>query len=166
MRKQLYLDFKNKLKSIKDADNAPIFNHFDIWNRNVEFAEVETPFATPAVFIEFMPISWRNNSNKVQEADLRIRLHIVTRWFSGTADYSPTEQKALEYLDIADTVFKHLQGFSGSNFNRWTRTESIINHNHEGYVDSVEEYACNLRDYTAVPEVTTVQATPHIIKGK
>jgi len=82
-------------------------------------------------------------------ASVTVRLHIVTEWFAGTADYSPTEQQALEFLDIIDHLVAALQGFSTSYMNGWMRTRSITNHDHERYVDNVEEYTCNLTDTLA-----------------
>ena len=106
MKKQLYLAIKNRLKNIPGADGQPLFKHFDLWNQQVEFIEQETPFLTPAVFVEFLPMKWRTLGNRVQDADLITRLHIVTEWHALTADYTPDdeEDRALEYLDIVDSV--------------------------------------------------------------
>ena len=101
MKKQLYLAIKNRLKNIPGADGQPLFKHFDLWNQQVEFMEQETPFLTPAVFVEFLPMKWRTLGNRVQDADLITRLHIVTEWHALTADNVPAEEQelALVYLD-------------------------------------------------------------------
>ncbi|MBR3571668.1 MAG: hypothetical protein IKN99_00215, partial [Bacteroidales bacterium] len=70
MKKQLYLAIKNRLKNIPGADGQPLFKHFDLWNQQVEFIEQETPFQTPAIFVEFQPLQWRTLGNRVQDADL------------------------------------------------------------------------------------------------
>lgn len=161
MKKQLYLDIKNRLKDITAADGEPVFKHFDLWNQQVEFLEEETPFLTPAIFIEFLPHEWKTLGNRRQHAVLNIRIHIVTQWFAGTADYSPTEQQALEYLDIVDCVVAAMQNFSASSTNSWMRTRTVPNHNHERYVDNIEEYTCDLVDDSAVvTNATTVLAEP------
>ena len=164
MRKQLYLDIKNRLKTVKNENDEQLFQHFDLWNRQVEFIEQETPFACPAVFVEFMPMAWKTRGNRVQDCDLTVRLHIVTEWYAETADYSPTEQQALEFLDIIDKVVAQLQGFGTEYMNAWMRTQSITNHDHERYVDNVEEYTCNLRDLSAVRQYAPV--TPDLIVNK
>lgn len=176
MKKQLYLAVKNRLKNIPGADGQPLFKHFDLWNQQVEFIEQETPFLTPAVFVEFLPMKWRTLGNRVQDADLTIRLHIVTKWNGLTADYSPEEEDALAYLDIVDSVVAAMQNFAAPGTNAWMRTQTIPNHNHERYVDSVEEYICRVTDNSAntpmtgvnedviVPEKQYVTLTPVVTK--
>jgi hypothetical protein len=161
MRAKLYLDVKNRLKSITGADGEPMFRHFDLWNRQVEFIEQETGIAFPAIFVEFAPIQWRTLGNRVQDATLTVRLHIVTEWFAETADHSPVEERALAYLDIADRVAAAMQGFAPEGAGAWMRSQSITDHDHGQYTDSVEEYVCNLRDLSAV-ETGYVQVTPEI----
>jgi hypothetical protein len=165
MRKQLYLDIKNQLKTVKNEAGEQLFKHFDLWNRQVEFIEQETPFECPAIFVEFAPMNWRTLGNRVQECELTINLHIVTEWYAGTADYSPTEEQALRFLDIIDSVAAVLQGFATEYMNCFMRTQSITNHDHERYVDNVETYKCNLRDASAVQQFATVQVVPVINKN-
>ena len=154
MRKQLYLDIKNCLKAITDTEGETIFKHFDLWNQQVEFIEQETPFAVPAIFIEIKPVEWQQLGFNKQHADAIIRVHIVTPWFAQTADYSPYEEEMLNYLDLADLVVKALDNFAPSAGNNFMRTNSITNHNHERYVDSVEEYKCRVSDTSAVINFT------------
>jgi hypothetical protein len=161
MRKGLYLAIKSRLKGIKVGEGKEMFQHFDLWNRQVEFIEQETPFACPAVFVEFSPIAWQTLLHKVQEAQLTVRLHIVTEWYAGTADYSPTEDQALEFLDVTDRVVAAMQGFSTEWTNSWMRSLSVTNHDHERYVDNVEEYVCNVRDFSAV-EKGYAEARPEL----
>jgi hypothetical protein len=152
MLKQIFLDIENKLKTIKNAENEPLFQFFDLWNRQVEFMEQESGLLFPACFIEFLPISWKNQSQKVQDADLSIRLHIVTEWFADTFDKTPENirQKSLEMLDLENRVFKALQHFTPTNCNGFMRTQTVINHDHEGCVDTRQEYICNMLDYSAL----------------
>ncbi len=112
MRKLLYLDIKNHLKTIQNELGEQLFKHFDLWNKQMEFIEQETPFECPAVFVEFMPMAWRTLGNRMQDCTLNVRLHIVTEWHNNTADYSPYEEQALEFLDIIDRVVYEMQGFN------------------------------------------------------
>lgn len=166
MKKQLYLDIVNHLKTIKDENGIQLFQHFDLWNQQVAFLEENTSFNLPAVFVEFTPHTWQTLGNRKQCADLTIRLHIVTQWFSDTADYVPEEfmLKAVEYLDIIDKVVAALQNFAPANANAWMRTRSIPNHDHGRYVDSIEEYICNIVDTSAVQLKQQVTAAPVIVK--
>jgi hypothetical protein len=165
MRKQLYLDIKARLQGVTDADGAPLFRHFDLWNRQIEFLDVETPFACPAVFVEFAPMVWRTLGNRVQECELTVRLHIVTEYSFETAAYSPIEEQSLAFLDVIDRVVASLQGFGTGYMNGWMRRQSVTNHDHEELVDSVEEYVCNLRDTSAVRATTAVTAQPKVTDG-
>jgi len=151
MRAQLFLSIQDSLKEIKGNDGLPVFKHFDLWNRQVAFIEKETPFPFPAIFVEFLPIQWETHGQRVQRADMFVRLHIVTQWFSQTGSYSPDQENALTYLDLSGLVHKQLQGNPILLTNGWMRTQSIINHDHETIVDSIEEYKCQVVDYGAQP---------------
>jgi len=162
MIKNLYLAIVTALKTVKDDSNNQYFKSFDLWNQNVEFLEMDEPFSTPAVFIEFDPISWQTLGNKNQEAMATIRLHIVTQWHANTADNVAAEFRtpALAYLDAPSRVLKAMQGLviqptaTMRCSNTWTRTQSIVNHNHEKYVDSVEVYTTHIFDDSAVSKST------------
>lgn len=180
MKKQLYLSIKNRLKDIPGPDGESLFKHFDLWNQQVEFIEQETPFQCPAVFVEFLPLQWQTMGNRVQSADLTTRLHIVTEWHALTADNVPEEEQemALVYLDIVDSVVAAMQNFAAPCTNAWMRTQTIPNHNHERYVDSVEEYICKVTDNSAntpmqgvsgntiVPEKRYVTLNPVVTKDE
>lgn len=165
MIKELYLAIEDMLMAITEeqapgvtAQPAQVFKHFDLWNRQVEFIEQETPFQTPAIFTEFTAIRWRELGQHVQEADLTLRFHIVTPWYANTAaNTSNVRHEALAYLDLPTVLFRHIQGKHSrfpdrrgepviGNFNAMTRVGSIVNHDHERFVDSIEEYTCHLKD--------------------
>lgn len=186
MIRYLYLALEEKLLAITDEQEnpQPLFKHCDLWNRQVEFLEQETPFQTPAVFVEFTNIEWRTLGQHVQDADLTIRLHIVTPWYANTASNvqnADVRATALSYLDIPTVLFRQLHGQHGTvaapvetqapaspgqeetptppkvigTFNALVRTSSTVNHDHERYVDSIETYRCHLQDTSfTFPKVT------------
>lgn len=166
MRKQLFLDIRNCLETIKDNEGNNVFQHFDLWNQNVEFLEQNSPFQVPAVFIEFVPIQWQSQGLNKQNAELYIRVHIVTKWHAQTAAYTPTDiqLRELDYLNLANHVAYALMNFAPASGNRMIRTNSEINHNHTSYIDSVEVFKCGIVDPTAttILELTPVDATPII----
>lgn len=185
MIKTLYLAIEQKLMAIYEDQPAgrnqarptPFFKHFDLWNQQVEFLEQETPFNTPAVFVEFDPINWKTTGGKLQEAEITIKLHIVTPWYANTPANTPSEQRtqALEYLTIPSLVVAAMQGLviappndSVIGFsNTWTREQSIVNHNHEHYVDSVEVYKTHVYDRSAELKYSTHRiVTYEIDEGK
>ena len=157
MIKHLYLAIVAALKEVKDGNGNQYFKSFDLWNQNVEFMEEDEPFDRPAVFIEFDPINWQALGGKNQEAVATVRLHIVTDWHANTADNVASEYRtqALAYLDAPSYVLKAMPGLviqptaAMRCSNTWTRTQSIVNHNHERYVDSVEVYTTHIFDDSA-----------------
>ena len=157
MIKHLSLAIVAALKEVKDGNGNQYFKSFDLWNQNVEFMEEDEPFDRPAVFIEFDPINWQALGGKNQEAVATVRLHIVTDWHANTADNVASEYRtqALAYLDAPSYVLKAMQGrviqptAAMRCSNTWTRTQSIVNHNHERYVDSVEVYTTHIFDDSA-----------------
>ncbi|MDY0324491.1 MAG: hypothetical protein RBR24_10830 [Candidatus Carbobacillus sp.] len=160
MRKQLYLDIKNCLKAILKEDETPVFKHFDLWNQQVDFLEKETPFAYPAIFIEFLPITWTKMGMNKQAADVTVKIHIVSRWYNNTADYNPQHLDALEYLELPDIVNNAITNFAPTAGNRFMRTASTINHNHETILDSIEEFVCNVIDISGCKQYLEVDAAP------
>jgi len=146
MRKQLYLAIIERLKTITDAFNKPVIQHFDLWNHNVEFIELETAFNCPAVFIEFTPISWKNLQGPVQEADITINLHIITRWENISADGSASQEQALQLFDFIDDIKKALIGLQRSGLSGFKRTASNTNHDHEEIVESIETFQVHVID--------------------
>lgn len=146
MRKQLYLAVIERLKTITNGWSEPVIQHFDLWNHNVEFIEQETAFNCPAVFIEFAPISWKNLQGPVQEADITIKLHVVTRWEDLSADGSESQEQALELFDLLDSIKKALSGLQGIGFSAFKRIGSDTNHDHEEIVESIESFQVHVID--------------------
>lgn len=192
MIKTLYLAIEQQLMAIKkqpmEIEDPEIivkggqplpsfFKHFDLWNQQVEFLEQETPFNTPAVFVEFDPINWHTTGKNIQEAEITVKLHIVTPWYANTPANTPQAQRtqALEYLTIPSLVVAAMHGLviappndSVIGYsNTWTREQSIVNHNHEHYVDSVEVYKTHVYDRSAELKYSTHRiVTYEIEEGK
>ena len=55
-----------------------------------------------------------------------------------------------------DSVVAAMQNFAAPCTSSWMRTQTIPNHNHERYVDSVEEYICRVIDDSANTPMTGV----------
>ncbi len=159
MRTNLYAGIAEKLQSVENANGETVFRHIDLWNQNVEFIEQET-FDFPAVFIEFMPIQWKTLGQGVQQAELTVRLHIVTRWVAPTDMRSIAFNDAVAYLDIPNFVFKQMQNAVILDCNGFVRKSSTINHNHSEIIDSMEDYVTLITDYSAVQELTPISANP------
>jgi hypothetical protein len=169
MFKELYLALESRILQIPADDSPtnnheddtfiPLFKYVDLWNQNVEFAEEDSPFTTPAVFIEFLETNWRNQGNGVQDTDPTIIFHIVTQWFGQTSSITPeeTRESRLLYLDLPKKLKKYLSNFKTEFSNGLIRTGSKPNHNHERYVDWPEVYTCMLTDNSSCVEKQKVK---------
>ena len=148
MRANIYKALVDKLKAYTDAEGNQVFKHFDLWNEQVEFIEDETPFDTPAVFIEFQTINWGDTMQKVQRGSLPLRLHIVTEWKGSTNDGSIYQEQALKRLDLVDGLASHLFNWrhdrDGVNIQRMQRSASYTNHNHGELVEDIEDFTCTV----------------------
>jgi hypothetical protein len=137
---KIFTDIQARVTAIKDAEENDVIKHFDLWNKQVAFIEEETPFLTPAVFLEILPIKWDQLGGNLQQAVVTIKLHIVTQWFSQTAKNNPNQADAIKYLALPQQVFDVMNKFTIEGSNQFVCTDSVPNHNHERYVDSVEVY--------------------------
>lgn len=152
MRKLIYLSLIGRLKGLKDDAGQPEVKHFDLWNEQVEFIEQEEPFGTPAVFVEFRPVRWATLGGMVQQADVDIRLHIVTRWKGSAKDGSLFQTDALERFDLLDRIdrclFNLQESEGGTSFCMFRRTGSSTNHNHDELVEDIADYTCKVSERT------------------
>ena len=152
MRKLVYLSLIGRLKGLKDDAGQPEVKHFDLWNEQVEFIEQEEPFGTPAVFVEFRPVRWATLGGMVQQADVDIRLHIVTRWKGSAKDGSLFQTDALERFDLLDRIdrclFNLQESEGGTSFCMFRRTGSSTNHNHDELVEDIADYTCKVSERT------------------
>lgn len=139
MRKQLFIAVCDALKRI---DNGQAIKHIDLWNRNVEFIEQETPFGFPAVFIEFDAIQREYRNDGVYKSRPTIKLHVVSQWEGSAADGSAYQGLALEVFDLINKITVALTGLSGEGFHNMELVTSITNHNHEDILENVECYQC------------------------
>ena len=110
--------------------------HFDFWNHNVEFLEMETPWARPAVFIEFGQINWQHlaGGRRAVRAEGTVALHIVTDWVSGR------DEVLSETFGLAERVRLALNGLAGEHFHGLQILSTSTNHNHEELVENIEQF--------------------------
>ena len=148
MRAGLYKALVEKLKQYTDKEGKQVFGHFDLWNEQVDFIEEETPFETPAVFIEFRTINWNEPMQNIQRGTFPVRLHVVTEWKGGTADGNPYQDQSLERLDMVDGMAAHLFNWRHDdgtvNVQRMQRVSSHTNHNHGELVEDIEDFTCTV----------------------
>lgn len=171
MRAVIYNTIKEALQSLQQ-DGEAVIKHIDLFNRQVEYAEEEQPFLTPAVFIEFAAIDWNKQLHGVRDATVTVRLHVVTdnrvgKW-----------QDVVPRLYLCDDINRCLHGLHAviqgvgvesieGNFSVSSNTEtrqldrscSVMNdltlfrsttdHDFGELADNVEEYQCLVTDASA-----------------
>src|SRR5690348_2352674 len=113
MLKDIYLKIQDRVM------NGGIgIKHYDWFNQQYINLTTEKeydhlPFSTPAVFVEFVnPIQMESSTNKVQQATVHFKLHLVTRTASDPRAGSSSQDKALEHLDLIDQLNALMTGWN------------------------------------------------------
>lgn len=143
MRQKLYSLIKDKLFSISDSLGEKIIKHVDLYNSQLAYIVEEQPFSTPAVFIEFSEINYLHQLHGVNEADVYIRLHVITdsriaRWEDAINVFS-----LLKQINIA------LFGLSSNDgIGALTLRNSITDSNFDELQHNIETYVTHITDYS------------------
>ncbi len=133
MRQDLYDRITEKLGELEDV------RHIDMWNRNIEFLDEETPWERPAVFIEILPVRWRKIESRVEyRCNPAVRLHIVTDWYAGSEGKPGTGNM----FDLPARIHEKIAGLDGEHFYGLDLTESDTNHDHGEILEMIEIYEC------------------------
>jgi hypothetical protein len=155
MRKAIYLALSERLK----ASGLGILR-ISLWNNDLERITANTAFRTPAVFIEFEPIEWRQRSLGARDADVRVHLHIITRTSATPEKGGKYQTQALAHLDLADRINAVVQGFSGDGFNTFTLVGTIPDHEHDQLIHEDLIYATHVVDTSAMKLFVRVRPQP------
>ncbi|GAB1403063.1 hypothetical protein MASR1M74_02410 [Lentimicrobium sp.] len=161
MRKNLFQSVCDRLKLLqKDEDGnfivadefdaaKAVIQHFDLWNQQLEYIEEETPFATPAVFVEFLPIAWRHQGQGVRDATIVINLHVVTRRNMPTRTISQYGADALDFFALLGAVNLCLHNHKGEQFGGLTSVVSTTDNSFDELMHSIEQYNTLVTDTSA-----------------
>lgn len=160
MRKQIFKAIAQRI-----AERCPDIKFIDLWNEHVVEVATSVPWPLPAVFIEFEQYEVRQLSRWQREADIPVRLHIVTRWQAYTAGAADKRiDTALQYFDLIDCVNAAMQGLSGTGFTAFQLTASATNHNHGELMENIERWQTRAVDATAErPQQSVMLSTMEII---
>jgi hypothetical protein len=157
MRKQLYLAVVERLKTLTD-DYA--VKHFDVWNNNLMYVEENEAFNTPAVFVEFEPINWRQHLQGVREADVRFNLHIVTRRNMPTSNELNYAEESLAFFDLLEAINTCLHGLTQVSdsgvIDALTSVSSTTDNDYDELRHDIEAYSCHVTDLSALPRPETI----------
>lgn len=142
MRKKLYSLVKDKLLSIVDASGENIIKHVDLYNSQLAYIVEEQPFPTPAVFIEFSEINYLHQLQGLNEADVSIRLHVITD--SRIGHWA----EAINVFDLLNKINIALFGLSAEGIGALTLRNSITDSNFDELQHNIETYVTHITDYS------------------
>lgn len=145
MRKQIY-----KAICARIAEKLPEIKHINLWNNNLAYLTGGALFPRPAVFVEFETIDWQQSLKRVRQADIGVRLHIITDAVLSYGSTDPKEDNALEFFDLIDRLNAALQNLNGENFSAFMLTTSATNHDHAELIESVERFITRAQDTSAI----------------
>ena len=143
MKIRLFEDIEKTLKGIT-LHRKPIVQHVGIWNEDIENLRKSRPFKLPAVFVEFMPCAWGQLGNGAKQADMMIRLHIITSTLAMVdTQYRP---EALFRFELCRAIAEGLCYLGGAEDERGTAytriqyLESLTDHNHGEVIEDIEGF--------------------------
>ncbi|NOS92457.1 MAG: hypothetical protein HOP30_11080 [Cyclobacteriaceae bacterium] len=108
---QLYIDLSDHLKK-----EIPDLKWIDQDFGQLEVFEYRAPVTFPCVLIDFTAAQYDNMSLRAQKAIVSVTLRLGFAPFSQTYQAAPLDvkEKALEYYDVEQAVYKALQGWQAS----------------------------------------------------
>lgn len=161
MRKAIFLAIADALCPANPADpNADtsknIVPYVDLWNDQVNLLGGGTAFETPAVFVEFEQIDWKQQNAGARRGDIPVRLHIVTRAVAHHGHHDQRMGEALAVFDLINDINAAMQGLRGNGFAGFQLTTSATNHNHGELVENVERLVTSGQDCTGMRKISRI----------
>lgn len=159
MRKAIFLAIADALCPENPADpNADtsknIVPYVDLWNDQVNLLGGGTAFETPAVFVEFEQIDWKQQNAGARRGDIPVRLHIVTRAVAAHGVHDQRMGDVLAVFDLINAINAKMQGLRGEGFAGFQLTTSATNHNHAKLVENVERLVTSAQDCTGMRQIS------------
>lgn len=159
MRKAIFLAIADALCPENPADpNADtsknIVPYVDFWNDQVNLLGGGTAFETPAVFVEFEQIDWKQQNAGARRGDIPVRLHIVTRAVAAHGVHDQRMGDVLAVFDLINAINAKMQGLRGEGFAGFQLTTSATNHNHAELVENVERLVTSAQDCTGMRQIS------------
>ena len=147
MISELYSKIAEAVSQIRRSpDEAPLVKHIDLWNRNVEFIEEDSPWDCPAVFIEIGEVSWRQISGAVKsyQGSCELTLHVVTRWAGNTSYGELGSEASVSSMDLSELISRAVLEVNGMTFGNIKLLSSAPNHDHDDIIECIERFSIEL----------------------
>lgn len=127
-------EFMTSLEKALKVEGSYIL-HVGVWNQNVDFMPEDTAILLPALFVEFMPITWdRNKERGILHGKGEVRFHIITQWQEPADDFAAF-RVSQQLLSLIDEV-----GGPEDNFKLSYPLQTVTNHNHGEVMESIEVF--------------------------
>ena len=126
--------------------------HVALWNNQLERENEENPFLYPAIFIEFMPSTFRDKGKYAvsQEYDMTVRLHVC---FESYLDEDTT------ILTLLDNVWQKVPAKQYGIFGKLLRRNEEQNYDHPNVQVYIQDYN-TLGNDNKTTDTTTATLTP------
>ncbi len=146
------LTLYNSLKTDLVAING--IKHVALWNNQLERENEENPFLYPAIFIEFLPSTFRDKGKFAvsQEYDMTVRLHVC---FESYLDEDTT------ILTLLDSVWQTVHTKQYDIFGKLLRRNEEQNFDHPNVQVYIQDYA-TLGNDNKTTDTTTATLAPVI----
>jgi len=157
---------KEKLTFDQSLPGAlPSVQWIDKYNSQVLSNIPDPKILYPAVFISFTTFKWTPATYKVQKGTGIIRIHTVFENIADSHLGAPDQEKALQFLEFNEAVFKVLEGISGIGFTALSRVSEREDINHDRLIVTVTDYQTQLLDESADETKNHRSADPELIIG-
>lgn len=140
--KQLYLTILEILKQI------PAIKWVDL--NTGQLQEEMPPLAYPAVLVNINSLNCKDLGDNIQRVQASFSLTLVYPTMGETNSHAPElmQSSALQFLDLAEEIYKKMQGFESEQFYPFERT-GVQFRNLRGLNIVELQFATAFEDYTA-----------------
>ena len=134
MRRDIYIALRRLIRQ-----EIPEIKHLGLWNENMEELSGGLLFDTPAVFVEFAPVTFTGSGQGIPRAPMEIILHLVHKYTpedphqeleDGSYDRPDHLDDPLDYLDLLEQLETAPIGLSGNHFSGLQLVSSDLDHQH------------------------------------
>lgn len=132
-------------------NNVPEITIVELFTNQYNHTEEERPIITPAVYIEFSNITWRDTGINTQEGLLTINIHFVVPHLL-PANSDDLNIYNIQVLELLQKIHTSLQGFQMIDNNKYahstklTRISTQYDANSDGLQIWINTYQCTIID--------------------
>lgn len=145
MRKQVFDFIGEQLRLIADDEGNAVIKQIGLWNKSITDGS-NTELSAPSVFVEFDTISWSMLGAHIREADLTVKLHVITEALNSNG----------QAFDIIDKIYCTLTGSKAENIGAFTPLKSEVDSEYKKGIHWIESYITHITDNSAQVTLQTI----------